>query len=187
MQADFSVELGANDPVLEIPWSSPDGTLRFVDLRRHPELVSVIPESAANPRLREFLLAINSRSLFYTAKCDIWFSRALNPEEEIFGTCKFGSYVDLVLASPRESISVRSRSFDEHSHLLQELVKHLATEPDLDASAEFILRRSYFHQEAELRQGFYVTLYVFGYGEDEERARRSWAEALKIVQSVLTR
>ncbi len=187
MQAEFSVELGSEDAALEIPWSSPDGTFRFLDLRRHPELVLQIREAAANPELKEFLAAINARSRFYTAKCDVWFSPEVNPDEEIFGACKFGSYVDLVLASAREKFSDLSHSFDEHSRLLQDIVKELGREPDLAASAEFILRRCYFHQESGISEGCYATLYVLGFGEDEQQARRSWSEALKTVQSVLAR
>ena len=46
MHVDFSVELGAEDDCLELPWASPDGALRYYDLRRQPELLEP-PKAAA--------------------------------------------------------------------------------------------------------------------------------------------
>ena len=33
MHADFSVELGRDDPALELPWSSDDPEVRYYDLK----------------------------------------------------------------------------------------------------------------------------------------------------------
>jgi hypothetical protein len=41
MLAEWSVELGADDPRLEIPWSSEDGRLRFFDLMPGPAVRSM--------------------------------------------------------------------------------------------------------------------------------------------------
>ena len=69
MQADFSVELGAQDDCLEIPWSSPQGEARYYDLRRRPELLLNVAEAHNNRELGEFLAAINSgHSILETAK-----------------------------------------------------------------------------------------------------------------------
>ncbi len=43
MDATVSVELGAEDAHLEIPWQA--GDLRYYDLKRHPELLLELPES----------------------------------------------------------------------------------------------------------------------------------------------
>ena len=32
MDADWSVELGTDDPALEFPWTSPDGAQGYIDL-----------------------------------------------------------------------------------------------------------------------------------------------------------
>ena len=37
----------------------------------------------------------------------------------------------------------------------------------------------------EVRDGFYITIYAFGYGEDEVRARIQWAIGLKLVENVI--
>jgi len=36
-----------------------------------------------------------------------------------------------------------------------------------------------------MREGFYVTFYLFGYGEDEAQARESWAIGLKLVENAI--
>ena len=59
MDADWSVELGADDAALEFPWSSPDGSMHYVDLLRSPDWLTAIPEAKQFPELGEFLLAIN--------------------------------------------------------------------------------------------------------------------------------
>jgi hypothetical protein len=185
VQVEFTVELEAGDEVLEIPWASEDGSIRYHDLRHDPELISEITEAAAHPALKDFLLVINSGSIFFTAKCDAWFSRDLNPEEQILGTCKYGGYVDLVLADPHSAAADLRASFGEHEKLLKALVRELASTADIPASAEFIVRRCYFHDPAGEREGLYITLYMFGYGSDEHIARGGWEQALRVVQGAL--
>src|SRR5260370_19887885 len=36
VEADFAVELGADDETLELPWAAADGGLRYYDLKRQP-------------------------------------------------------------------------------------------------------------------------------------------------------
>jgi len=183
--AEFSVELGADDPVLEMPWSSPDGRLRFFDLQRHPELVLKITEAAANPPLEKFLLAINSRSPFYTAKCDVWLSREIL-KQDIVAKWQVATYVDLILRRPKEKISDLPRSFEEYSHLLRKIVHDLRRDLLVDdASAEFIVRRCYFRRRRGGQMGLFATLYVFGFGATKKEARQAWAEALRLVESTL--
>jgi len=75
MYADHSVELGADDPALELPWSSNEGSSRYFDLKQHPELVLSIPPAAEHPELSEFLTRLNAPDCpLQTAKCDAWFS-----------------------------------------------------------------------------------------------------------------
>ena len=101
MDADFSIELGREDPVLDFPWKDPAGRLAYVDLKRHPELLARIEEAGKFPELGEFLRAANSaRSVVETAKCDAWATRELSAEEEIYDAShKFASYVDAVFSS----------------------------------------------------------------------------------------
>ncbi|HEX4484858.1 MAG TPA: hypothetical protein VH088_01235 [Terriglobales bacterium] len=178
MEADFSVELGPDDDTLEFPWSDPDGKLRYYDLKRQQELLLNVEESIQFPDLGEFLAAVNSPTgQLESVKCDGWFTEDLQAEDEIFGaTGKFGSYVDLIFSDDRRY------SFPEHEKFAQQLTKLLKRVPEIPALAEFIIRRCYFHPDAE---GFYFTFYLFGYGDDEDQCRGSWAIALKLVENAL--
>src|ERR1700722_19377016 len=104
MLAEWSVECGAEDPVLVIPWKDPDGKAAFVDLRANPYDFDAIPEAEQYPPLMQALRALNAtRSPVFTAKCDAWplddeelEQLRLNldaPAEE--ARAGFGSYIDL--------------------------------------------------------------------------------------------
>jgi uncharacterized protein YjbI with pentapeptide repeats len=154
LQADFSVELGREDPALELPWVSDDHSVRYHDLKQCPELALQIPEAVAHPELSAFLTRINAPdSPFATAKCDVWQSQEISPEEEIFGASqKFVSYVDLVFMDE----AVRT-ALQRHEEFAEKLCLLLGRAPDVPASIELVIRRCYFHQRverhAEVEQG----------------------------------
>ncbi len=178
MDADYSIELGADDPVLDFPWSDPSGKLAFVDLKRHPESILQIEEAQAFPELREFLHILNSPlSLLETAKCDAWATPELSPEEEIYNAShKFASYVDVVFSETEAR-----RSFSRHERFVKKLVELLRRAPEIPSSAEACVRRCLFDNNSEVQEGFYVTWYVNGYGDDEATARQNWEVGLKLV------
>lgn len=150
MQADFSVELGHDDPMLELPWTSNDRTVRYYDLKKFPEMVRQIPEAAAHPELSVFLTRINALdSPLETAKCDLWQSNEISPEEEIFGVSqKFVSYIDLLFNHE----SIRG-SFEKHEQFAAELCRLLSRAPDIAATIELIIRRCYYRpHDAESSQ-----------------------------------
>jgi hypothetical protein len=180
VQADFSVELGEDDETLELPWA--DGGLRYYDLKRQAELLLEIEEAQRELALGEFLVAINSAaSIFETAKCDLWCSEEINPEEEIFGaTSKFGSYIDLLFSREDSRFS-----FAEHEGLAKRLTKLLTGVQEIPAAAELIIRRYFYHRSEGIRDGFYITFYLFGYGDSELQARQRWRIALKLAENAL--
>ena len=186
MQADYSVELGAEDPTLSVPWVSPDGAQRYFDLRRQPDLLLYVEEAIRYPELGEFLTHVNSeRSQIQSAKCDAWFTTELNEEEQIYGAAgKFGSYADLFFIAPEE----RS-SFAVHEEFATQLTALLRRAPELPSSVEIMIRRAYFGIDVEdatdSKEGCYFTLYVFGYGDEEEEARRHWAVSVNLVKNAL--
>jgi len=183
LQADFAIELGRDDETLEVPWAMPDGGPRYYDLKRQPEALAHIEETVHFGELRDFLFVINSpRSVMESAKCDAWATTELNPEEEIFGAVwKFGCYVDLVF-SGREA----RFSFPDHEEWMKQLTALLKGVPDIPASAELLLRRCYYHENENVRAGFYLTFYLFGYGRDEAKARQQWGVALKLAGNAIT-
>jgi hypothetical protein len=182
VQADFAVELGADDETLDLPWAAADGGPRYYNLKRQPELLIEVEEARRVPELGEFLAAINSSAgILETAKCDAWSSTELNPEEEIFGAaCKFCCYVDFLFA--REALRF---SFAENEQLARRITQLLKRVPEIPAAAELMIRRCFCHLAGEIRDGFYVTFYLFGYGDDELQARQRWAIALKLVENAI--
>jgi hypothetical protein len=186
MQAEFSVEIGPDAAALEIPWRSDDGSLRYLDLRAQPELLLNIKEAHIYRPLGEFLSSMNSAgSLLQSAKCDTWTTRKLEPEEEVFGSaCKFASYVDLIFADDAPRFS-----FEQHERLGLAACKLLGKAPEISAAAEFVLRRCYFHDDDanldDSRDGYCLTLYASGYGDDEEEAQRRWTIGLKLLENAL--
>jgi len=182
VQADFSIECGANDECLEIPWASEDGALRYVDLRQNPALIADLDEARHFPDIADFLRITNSAgSAFQTAKCDAGFTQELTVEDEPFGTSgKFGSYVDVLFASP-----VARRSLEQNQACVGSLVRLLQRAPEMPASAEFLVRRCFFADDRTDVDGFYMTCYVFGYSDNEEEARKRWGIALRLLGSAL--
>ena len=196
MDAEFSAEIAADAPALELPWSSGDGASRFLDLRSRPELLLEVGEAARNRALGEFLATINSaEGPLQTVKCDTWLSAEIREEEKIYGTAmKYGSYIDLVFTSEGAR-----RSFDAHEKFVRALCALLAKAPSISVAAEFIVRRCYVHT-AELAAGklpavdappgnsadaFCVSFYLTGYGDEEDEARQRWTIGLKLVENAI--
>jgi len=185
MLADFSIELGRDDHALEIPWSSPDGTQRYFNLKRQPELLLHVVEAADNRDLADFLVALNTpHSVIETAKCDTWLSDQIHPEEEIFGApWKFGAYVDIIFTAPE-----RRASFELHEELARDVSGLLQRAPDFAAAADLVVRRCYSHPSTDPERsddGFCITIYVHGFGDEGSGARKNWAIGLKVVQNAL--
>ena len=182
MDADFSIELGRDDPVLDFPWTDPEGKYTYHDLKRHPELLVRMEEAIKFPELADFLRAVNSAiSMIESAKCDAWATNELEPEEEIFGaSCKCASYVDLVVTDID-----RRQSFAFHELFAKRLTELLRKTPETPSAVETCVRRCYFSLEGKTQEGFYLTVYVSGYGDDEARARQNWGIALKLTANAV--
>ncbi len=181
MDADFSIELSGEDPVLDFPWIDPEGKFAYVDLKRHPEQLASIAEAEDFPELRDFLRMVNSsRSTLETAKCDAWATTELSVEEEIYDAAhKVASYVDVVFSATDARLTLA-----RHEQFAKNLVALLRRAPETPSSAEVCVRCCYFTEDA-VQQGFYFTLYVSGYGEDEDSARLNWGVALKLVGNAM--
>jgi hypothetical protein len=182
VEADFAVELGVDDETLDMPWTANGEGPSYYDLKHHPELLSRIEEANRVRELGEFLLAVNSpASPFETAKCDAWSTTEMKTEEEIFhATHKFGSYVDILFSGEQKPFC-----FSYHEHFAKRLIQLLRKAPEISAAAEFLIRRCQYRAQAEPRDGFYLTFYLFGYGQDESQAQQRWAIALKLVENAM--
>jgi len=182
MDADFSIELGRDDPVLDFPWTDPAGRVAYFDLKREPALIARVEEAERFSELADFLKRVNSaRSMVESAKCDAWAATELSTEEDVYGAAhKFASYVDLIFSEID-----RRLSFPFHEQFAKGLTEVLRRAPEIGAAVEICVRRCFFGESGEMREGFYFTVYVNGYGDDEVAARKSWAIASKLVGSAI--
>jgi len=180
VDADWSVELGVGEATLEVPWAAPDGRLRFVDLRAHPEQVDELEEVRRYPEMGEFLRAMNgASSRLVTAKCDVWESCEIEPAEEIFeATHKVGSYCDVILERGR-------LSFTRQEAFVRRVAEILRGSPWIPASSEFVVRRCVFREAEASADGFCITCFLVGYGKGRAAALRQWRIALHLVSSAL--
>ncbi|HEX8926036.1 MAG TPA: hypothetical protein VF786_09605, partial [Terriglobales bacterium] len=200
MEADWSVELAADDPVLEMPWASPDGMLQWHDLRRHPELIPELPECEAYPELMEPLCALSSRdSRMITAKCDAFPPEPAEPAEELYGSWRMVSYIDLLFADPLTASghadhgfapTASNFAFALHEQFAKGLCARVNDDSDgaeLNATVELVIRRCVYTNShvSDSRDGFYFTLYVVGYGESAASAREKWSAALRASSKLL--
>ncbi len=177
MEADWSVALAADDPVIAVPWAA------FVDLRLNQDFVDEILETKSNPPLRSALLVLNStESLLWTAKCDAWttcdepydpYEMEAEPGETAFGA---GSYIDL-LARDLET----RESFALQEHWVRWVTGRLREVTASAARVDLVMR----HAHVEGRSGFGVSWFVEGCGPSAERAEQRWANALSLALAVI--
>ena len=182
MLMDASTAFGPEDPVLVVPWSSPDGTASWVDLRSDPDALDGIAEADEHPALLAALRSLNAaRSPVFTAKCDVWTME----EDELAATrldlmleddvaaAGMSSYIDLLW---RERTVFASRHRTEQAlHRLDRLAGEL---PHSLAKLEAVLRPAVLDLDG-VREGFALTLYVKGVGVDAEEAEQRWSAALR--------
>ena len=187
MDADFSVELGAEDDSLEFPWASPDETLRYLDLRNQPDLLLYVSEASEYPELGKYLEIVNSeRSEFITAKCDIWNETELGEAEEIYeAKVKLGCYIDHLFADSKAEGEDRRFSLVVHERFAGRLAELLNRVPRIPVALEVIIRRCHYHVGQEIRSGYYMTFYLFGYGDDLAEARQRWGIGLELLQNAI--
>jgi hypothetical protein len=185
MDADWSVELGHDDPALEFPWSSPDGSQAYVDLLQHPETIVYIPEATARPEIAESLLVINQTGLpWITVKCDVWQDDELGQAQLCADESVKSSYIDLIAQNPESRFS-----FERHEAWARAAARILSSDECDGISCEFIVRRCWYHEagttERSSTPGFYVTFYLFGCGRSPDEARAKWVSGLRQATTLL--
>lgn len=189
MLSEWSAECGADDPVLVVPWSSPDGALQWVDLRDDPDALDNIHEADEHPALLAALRALNgSRSPIFTAKCDVWTMDEdelastrydLMLEDEV-ATKGIASYID-VLWRERPVLASRHRM----EQMLYRIDRMAADLPHSLAKMECTLRPAVTDLDGTVVEGFAVTVYVKAVGVDATEAEERWDAALRAVSTLL--
>jgi hypothetical protein len=178
----------------------PEGRLEYIDLRREPagieRIVERIPEAREFPALRAFLIDVNSpHSAWQTAKCDVW-AEAVDATENLYGA-NFAQncYIDLVLAAQWTALR---ESLQLHEKLARQLAQSLENDESLEATAEIVVRRCYFHCEIGAKKlsgterpadtsdaGYCLTLYLSGFGTSVEDAAANWERAIRLTAECL--
>ncbi len=181
MEADWSVELAADDPVMVIPWEPEGESFPFIDLRENRQGLDEIPEARREPALRSALLVLNDAgSQLWTAKCDSWAGGEVDPSEmdATPDDSRFsaGCYIDILLRD-----ADANASFVLQEEWIRGLAKALRGVEMRCVRAEFLLRR------AEVRglAGFGMTCFVQGCGATAELAASRWKKALTEVSAIL--
>jgi len=200
MLADWSAECSADDPHLVVPWHDPNSSAHFINLRIEPYDIAEIHEAELYPALGRALRALNStRSPFLTAKCDTWPLAPANPASDDPGLqaealeslrlelnldidharCGFASYIDLIW---------RERAIFASAHHQQDRLDRITRRAQKlqhpQAALECILRPAMLDFDTPL-EGFAVSLYVTGVGEDNSAAIQHWAAALEAIVHLL--
>ena len=185
MEADWSVELMAEDPVIIVPWaatSDAPSKCKFVDLRSGGQLIDEIVEAGRVPELRATLVALNgTASPLWTVKCDTWESDSQMDSYEMDAApadakFSFGSYIDL-LARDR----TLQASFDRQEQWVRVVTGMLRAVPARAARVELVLRPAQVNYEA----GYGVSWFVEGCGSTAQRAQKSWSDALGLALPVI--
>jgi hypothetical protein len=202
MEADYRVELGPAAPALELPWTDPEGCSHYVELRGAASLrersvdgkpdritdgiADHIPEARRFPALGRFLVDANSQpSAWQTAKCDVWADQTEAMENLYNAGFAHSSYVDLVLAEPAAALR---GSLEAHQRLAKEMAQRLEANASLEALAEIVVRRCYFHPGASLEEsdaGYCLTLFLIGYGATPGEAAECWERTLEFAAECL--
>ena len=189
MDADWSVECGAEDPTIAVPWSHAEHGIAFVDLRLAPEKIEQLAEAQQHAALAEALRAWNQPAgPIFTAKCDLWsYPAALfDAEDDARFAFAQACYIDLLCAAEEEF-----SSFAQAEARVRQWSRAACTLPVDPARCEWVLRRAWMQnaspvppvadEDAQWRAGFATTLYVWGYGATEAEAAAVWAQALRAL------
>jgi hypothetical protein len=126
-------------PLAEIPWTEPNPSVSFLDLRADPKLIERIEPAQRNAALRTFLAAVNdSASFFFTARCKTSSSAA-----PAAGAHEFCARIQLAFVA--DSLNRDRENFE---HLAARLLELLTDESGADAlSLDVFLRPCCFTEQ----------------------------------------
>ncbi len=180
MEADWSVELGAEMAVIDGHWSG------WIDLRRVPERVVEIEEARQRPALGALLARLNAvESGYWTAKCDGWLVEG--PVDPYEMECEaercqaaLGCYVDVLPVAAW-------RGLDEAERWAKQVVAELRARECRQSRVEVVLRRAVFAEEESVSGEILLgaTVYLTGCGAEEREAERALAAAMETLAAAL--
>ena len=176
MEADWSVEIGADLPLIAVPWES------FVDLRRDLAAARRLRETAVAPVLAESLIELNQESSpVFTSKCDFWLLTTDEIDPLEFDAARedacqgVACYIDII---PRSMALFAS--FAAQEVWVRSAVDEMRTMHVQQARAELVIRSS----AVDEREGYALTLYVASCGRSEDSACEIFHGALKAAAAI---
>jgi hypothetical protein len=172
MEADWEIEIGGDAPVIEAFWPG------FVDLRRYPEQVYLLPEAVQLQSLAEALVQLNApASPVWTAKCDLWpivEADELDLDEldapRQAAVFAWGCYIDLLPRSDRQRPLAAMVS-----SVCQRICELLTAIPLHCCRADLVIRQAWI-DAGQMEMG--ITAYLTACGPTAADARATLAAAL---------
>jgi hypothetical protein len=176
MEADWSVEIGSDSPVIDGTWEG------FVNLRGSPDAIESVIEATKCPELREALLALNNKvSSAFTTKCDVWSltEKEIDPDEfearQEDARVGFASYIDFL-----ECNSAELPSFEFQEQRARMIAADLARIDLRQGRADIVVHSAVVNEN----EGYGLTLYAAGCGCDKASALAAWRMVLQALVAV---
>jgi hypothetical protein len=176
VEADWSVEVGADLPTIDVPWEG------FIDLRREPALLSNLDEAASCATLAQVLVMLNhGDSPVFTSKCDHWrlAENEIDPlefdaaeEEAMVGVA---CYVDII--ARRESLFI---SFAAHETWVRRATQEMREIKVRGSHVDLVVRPATVDEKG----GYALTLYVASCGSSENDAHSIFPLALNKAATI---
>lgn len=177
MEADWSVEIGGEAPVIDIGWPG------WIDLSQDTAQVHSLDEAQAFPPLGQALrIILCDCKLFASTKCDFWMEDFAD-EAEASGPDAFcsdaencqriaGCYIDLL---PQQLADWSQLTTVER--WVRAFTQTLRRADCPNARVEIVLRQAFFSATT----GIGLSLYAYGCGATDATARSALERALKIL------
>jgi hypothetical protein len=176
VEADWSVEIGADLPIVAVPWEG------FVDLRREPLLAQSLAETTTAPALAQMLVKLNAAAApVFTSKCDLWTLAAddIDPlefeasrEDAQVGTA---CYIDVIARDP-----TIFASFTLHEAWVRAATAELREMVLSQARVELVVREALVDD----LEGFAVTLYTAACSSKEAGVQSTFRDALEAAAAI---
>ena len=177
MEADWSVEIGGDAPVIDRDWPG------WVDLQGNPDAVESLPEVCAFPPLGQMLHAMLQRcTSLEPTKCDAWMEGPADPwefdSEPENSVCVAACYLDLLPLH-----LARWNAFAEVEEWVRAMTHQLGSRVCRNARVELVVREASTLQDS----GYGVAIYLAGCGASELAARTALEEVMQVATEVLCR
>jgi hypothetical protein len=183
MQADYSVELGRDDPALELPWTAQAPAVELscssqapaIELPCSSQTPAVeLPWSSQVPAMRYYDLKKHPEIIAQLPEVVAYpelgaFLTRINAPGFPLQTAKCDAWSSRDILPEEEIFGAEYKfvsyvdlvftdrehqsSFEKYEELARNLCRLLQRVPDLPASVEFVIRRCYYHDEGESDRG----------------------------------